>query len=158
MTLPAHMTVVPRAWQLKGAAQAHANCQSDFRGILLGDSPGLGKTMTAISRAIPGERSARRVSRGCIKSSMLTLGEIHRLCARAGNMSSSLKQASTLLFQADIGVPGNWLESVRTLQIIHDSQRDSKVRLQRRGPLPRDCRGLGTEAEEHARAGRQYDR
>lgn len=42
------MTLVPHPWQLKGAAQGLLCCESMFKGFLLGDGMGVGKTLTAI--------------------------------------------------------------------------------------------------------------
>jgi SNF2 family DNA or RNA helicase len=42
------MAIIPHDYQLKGAAQAHALCDSPFRGILIGHAMGVGKTMIAI--------------------------------------------------------------------------------------------------------------
>ena len=48
MGIPPHMTVTPHCHQLKGASQADFLCRSHFKGILLGDGMGVGKTLTAI--------------------------------------------------------------------------------------------------------------
>ncbi len=41
------MTIQPHSYQLKGAAQAHFLCESRFKGALIGDAMGLGKTLLA---------------------------------------------------------------------------------------------------------------
>lgn len=41
-------TIQPHQWQLKGAAQIHCLCQSNFQGGICGDAMGLGKTILAI--------------------------------------------------------------------------------------------------------------
>lgn len=48
MEKPPHMTVVPHYYQLKGAAQIDFACRSIFRGTLVGDGRGLGKTLQAV--------------------------------------------------------------------------------------------------------------
>lgn len=42
------MTLTPRPWQLKGAAVAHSACRGPFKGVLIGDGMGLGKTLVGI--------------------------------------------------------------------------------------------------------------
>jgi SNF2 family DNA or RNA helicase len=42
------MTVAPHSWQLKAAAQMDWLCRSRFRGAIVGDPPGLGKTLEAV--------------------------------------------------------------------------------------------------------------
>lgn len=48
MQKPSHMFDEPHEWQLKGAAQAHYACESQFRGFLCGDGMGLGKTLLGV--------------------------------------------------------------------------------------------------------------
>lgn len=45
---PEFMTVTPHDYQLKAAAQADFSCRSRFKGILIGDGMGVGKTLSAI--------------------------------------------------------------------------------------------------------------
>lgn len=42
------MLTTPHPWQLKGAAQVHYLSKSEFRGAIVGDQMGLGKTLLAI--------------------------------------------------------------------------------------------------------------
>lgn len=42
------MTKQPHDYQLLGAARIHFLCESPFEGCMLGDEPGLGKTLEAI--------------------------------------------------------------------------------------------------------------
>ena len=48
MEPPSGLSFCPHPWQTKGAAQADLLCRSRFRGIVIGDKPGLGKTYLAV--------------------------------------------------------------------------------------------------------------
>jgi SNF2 family DNA or RNA helicase len=48
MEIPENMTITPHPYQLKGAGQADWACRGPFKGLLLGDGMGMGKTITAI--------------------------------------------------------------------------------------------------------------
>lgn len=47
------MPVAPHDYQLKGAAQIEYMCKGPFRGCLVGDPMGLGKTLQAILSMMP---------------------------------------------------------------------------------------------------------
>lgn len=48
MDIPPHMLTTPHTWQLKGAAQVHYLSKTEFRGAIVEDQMGLGKTLLAI--------------------------------------------------------------------------------------------------------------
>ena len=48
MKMPENMAVRPHQYQLKGAAQILHGCAGPFRGLLLGDAMGLGKTLQGL--------------------------------------------------------------------------------------------------------------
>lgn len=48
MPTPPGMIEVPQPWQSKAAAQVHWLCLSKFRGALVGDEAGVGKTLLAL--------------------------------------------------------------------------------------------------------------
>lgn len=53
MAVPENMPTIPHDYQLKGAAQIDWPCKGPFKGCLVGDPIGLGKTLQAILSMIP---------------------------------------------------------------------------------------------------------
>ncbi|KAL2134025.1 hypothetical protein VTI74DRAFT_1189 [Chaetomium olivicolor] len=68
------MAFTSHSYQLKAAAQAHWLCESQFKGILLGDGDGFGKDLDGYPRYVPGQGRPRDFDGRCSQDALSAMG------------------------------------------------------------------------------------